>query len=360
MSLRETITSFFGRRADERPASPDAGLIPAYEETPMGLQNIVDAVKERRAPPPVKANGKDHHAEPAAPLFSAVNPNETRRATAWLEERIRLGARTGWMGQVVKITPVLAEIMLKRNVKNRALKKRAIARYKRAMKDGRWLVTHEGIAFSADGFLIDGQNRLTAIIESGKTVEMPVFFGIASVAFAVIDTGKARTGADTLGIAGHQYSALMAATARMLKSIETKTPFAESVVDNDEIEPFIMAHPGMEEAARITSNVMNQLKSVPSAIATAAYLIGRKHPAEVYTPFFEQLKTGLGFKSNREPIYILRRHITEGRDRMSVAVNDRRLALCGSIIKTWNAYHTGKGARDVLWTGGVTTFPEVE
>jgi hypothetical protein len=65
---------------------------------------------------------------------------------------------------------------------------------------GRWVLTHQGIAFGSDGTLYDGQHRLRAVVESGIAVAMRVTRGVSPEALDVIDTGTARRSQDVLAI----------------------------------------------------------------------------------------------------------------------------------------------------------------
>lgn len=108
----------------------------------------------------------------------------------------------GWALALVDITPGLAEKMLGRNLENqRNLKEPTIVKYVADMLAGHWKLTHQGIAFDSDGSLYDGQHRLTAIVRSGVTVPMIVFFGAGGQSqMKVIDTHKVRTVVDAAKI----------------------------------------------------------------------------------------------------------------------------------------------------------------
>lgn len=61
----------------------------------------------------------------------------------------------------------------------------------RDIKEGHWDSTHQGIAIASDGTLIDGQHRLLAIVEAGKSVKMNVTFNATKSSH--IDSGTIRT-----------------------------------------------------------------------------------------------------------------------------------------------------------------------
>lgn len=99
-------------------------------------------------------------------------------------------------------------------------REKAIQKYAADMKAGKWQVTHQGIAFDSNGFLIDGQNRLWAVVRSHTAVWMWVNYyppGSENVRpMDVIDVGATRTIADALRIT-HGYvrgAAESAAVAR--------------------------------------------------------------------------------------------------------------------------------------------------
>jgi hypothetical protein len=78
-----------------------------------------------------------------------------------------------------------------------------VLKYADVMSRGGWELTHQGIAFDADGRLIDGQHRMAAVLKSGATAEFMVFrYREVGNSMLVIDSGKARSVADKLVILG--------------------------------------------------------------------------------------------------------------------------------------------------------------
>lgn len=98
----------------------------------------------------------------------------------------------------------------------RWLSQHRVAAMARAMESGKWRVTHQPIALDTAGVLIDGQHRVAAVAASGIAQTMLIAYDVAPDTFDVIDTGKARTAADTLHIAGYASANQVAAAARML------------------------------------------------------------------------------------------------------------------------------------------------
>lgn len=98
--------------------------------------------------------------------------------------------------ELIFITPEMAEQMLGGNTHNRQKRRWWIEAMASAMRRGEWITTHQGVAFTASGRLLDGQHRLEAIISNKTGVWMLVTTGINEEAFKVIDNGIKRSLAD--------------------------------------------------------------------------------------------------------------------------------------------------------------------
>jgi len=102
--------------------------------------------------------------------------------------------------KIENITPAMAAEWLNNNPANRRRKDKRIQTYARAMKAGRWRLTHQGIALDKDGALMDGQNRLAAIVEAGVSVKMMVARNCDRENMLAIDAGCPRNVGDMLTI----------------------------------------------------------------------------------------------------------------------------------------------------------------
>jgi hypothetical protein len=102
--------------------------------------------------------------------------------------------------QVQTITPEMAKVYLKKNTDNRNKRGWWVSGLAGMIKRGEWIPTHQGVAFSKSGNLIDGQHRLEAIVEANMPVEMIVTTGVRDDAYKVLDNGIKRTLADLTGI----------------------------------------------------------------------------------------------------------------------------------------------------------------
>lgn len=131
--------------------------------------------------------------------------------------------KTEIVTKIEKIGPATAKAYLESAAPNRKLNQRAVARYVHAMTSGGWRVTHQGIAFDEKGKLIDGQHRLTAIIQSGKTVQMNVSRYSENAPMAVLDSGTSRSVGDRVQISGvvpaHAHRVVSVLNAMMIAEI---------------------------------------------------------------------------------------------------------------------------------------------
>ena len=96
------------------------------------------------------------------------------------------------------ITPAQAKKYLQSNTENRTVRSQWVERLAAMITKGEWMLTHQGIAFSEDGRLVDGQHRLLAIIEANKPAQMMVAREIEKEAYRHIDGGAPRTLSDRL------------------------------------------------------------------------------------------------------------------------------------------------------------------
>lgn len=108
------------------------------------------------------------------------------------------------------ITPQFARHVLENsNPHNRNISERRSSVFAREMRAGRWITTHQGIAFDENGDLIDGQNRLRGVVIANVPVTMLVTTGLpVSVKMGgvdirtmdVVDRGETRTLAQQLAV----------------------------------------------------------------------------------------------------------------------------------------------------------------
>lgn len=134
------------------------------------------------------------------------------------------------------ITPQLAKHILdKLNGINRPQRPAKILEYMDAMNDNRWPVTGATIVFSKNGMLMDGQHRLQACVQTGRTFQTYAVFGVDASAFAMIDTGRKRSNVDAFAIQKIPNPAVAAKAVRWLWIFDNDPLDRSVTLTNDEL-----------------------------------------------------------------------------------------------------------------------------
>lgn len=300
-----------------------------------------------------------------SPLFSAADVADARRANAWLSDRLKQSAALppgNLFSEVVTITPAAAEVILTRcNRGNRAIRSLRVRQYADTMADGRWKLTSQGLSFSRQGQLNNGQHRLHAIIAAGRPIPMTVSFGEDRDVFDVLDAGGMRGASDTLHVGGYKNTSLLAAAARLLMIIEVN-PTANASFANDVVKNWVDLHSDLEAYTTPGGTIGKRLKTSPAAITAASYLIDtQSEHARRFSNFTAHLADGIGLSNKRDPILVLRDNLMSGNIAGRNHPGVKGVIIAGSVIKTWNLWLRGKTASlpAVQWVPG-TPFPKPE
>lgn len=144
--------------------------------------------------------------------------------------------------KVVMMTPEWAEELLTHNHSyNRNPKDKRIASYAREMASGLWRLTHQAIAIDEDGNLVDGQNRLHAVIRAGVEVPMVVVTGVPRKAMVGVDCGVTRNVADAAKVSGKPLPAVQYANVARIMMVGLQYGYKQAL-GNQEILHFIGNH----------------------------------------------------------------------------------------------------------------------
>lgn len=251
----------------------------------------------------------------------------------------------------ILVTPELAKEYLSHNTSNRVLNKRYIGKYVAEMEKGLWTLSNDAIIFSENGRLLNGQHRLTAVIQSGVTCEFLVGFGFPESTFNVLDSGKARSAGDVLKCFDIKNATAMASIIKKYLAL---------VVHIESDPHLIMVGNSIifEEYNKdrffwdyINASARREVEDGCRAFTRSelggyhAYLVKeRNYEPEYVLSFFEQL-------TDREPctnntISLLRKLIVN--DRMSnrhIPAKHRMMLF----IKAWNAYVDGREVQQLKW-----------
>ncbi len=163
------------------------------------------------------------------------------------------------------VTPTQAQQMLQKNSGNRKVRPGTIARYARDMRNGRWQVTHQCLAFDVNGNIIDGQHRLLAQVQANVPLWWYVArYSVESDAMAFILDGQAtRSAVDVLGCQKKDQE-----TARMIFVGARRAPDYRSPTI-PEIEQILAAHGDVIEATTAAAKTSRRTPRSQAAVRAA-------------------------------------------------------------------------------------------
>ncbi|MBO0839804.1 MAG: hypothetical protein J2O49_03155 [Sciscionella sp.] len=205
--------------------------------------------------------------------------------------------------KVVKVTPSKAQRWLdESNLHNRPLSVSLVRSFADAMGRGDWKVTHQGVAFDANGTLVDGQHRLAAVVEAGIPVDLTVFTDVPTDTFDVLDTGKRRNSADTLAIEGEKYPHMLAAMTRAVYLYHHRSDGAwtgrAAAVTNHQILQTLAEHPRLREFVSTGERLANSVGMIKSAAGASAYLTERDAKPGKIQQWYDGIIDGTGLTDN--------------------------------------------------------------
>ena len=245
--------------------------------------------------------------------------------TALTDERTGIAVPgTSITSQWVEVTPEMATEWLDKNTKNRHVRHLHLGRLKKDMENGKFVITHQGVAICEDGTLIDGQHRLYAIKDTGKSQWMLVTTGLPMDAQQFVDNGARRLAADMGPLKEGGYGAMKAAVVKLLLSIEDMdqviSPRGISIAANDytygdlvagyaRYEDLIEKHLDLARAAA---------KDFKGRVGASQFLAAAVYYNESATEFLSGVATGANLDSD-DPRLAIRRFQGPGRVQVPVA-----------------------------------------
>ena len=260
--------------------------------------------------------------------------------------------------ELVDMTPDVAQALLATTevVPHRARSMRRVLGFAAAMKRGHWMITHQPVAVDADGVLIDGQHRLSAVVQAGIPVPMLVAYDVPRDTFAVIDAGTSRTASQALAIAGHTDVHITAAAVRAVLLYDviggtTQVPSSEAraQIMTPDILDFLDSDRGVNvktatSAARSIATNLSR-SGIRSWLTAGLAIIYEQTPNDpdlgLRNAFVDALHTGAMLPAG-SPILRFRRWLISDTGFDSVNRNYRGTVGIAVLIQTWNAWTQGQ------------------
>jgi hypothetical protein len=243
--------------------------------------------------------------------------------------------------EIAEITPEVAKEILEKNTRNRTIRQDYVLMLAGAMKRGEWQVNGEPIQIGEDGTLLNGQHRLSAVVESGVPVSMVMVRGLPVKAQMNMDTGTRRHLSDVLTFHGETETTNLGAMLGMLYRYRKGYRFDNShrtAPTATEALALLEEEPGIKDGIPLGRRVFKKTKLRVSITALFVYLFDEVDPPEG-TRFFEALcnvdaePPGSAIRAFHS---ILVRSRSERTYRISTYV------LSAMVIKTFNAWREGR------------------
>lgn len=335
--------------------------IPTNKVTQNGHQNdgatMTSTTKKTAAKRPVKQ---------AAPAKKAVVPAAEPTVTETphddqphrLNEVLHLpgtGITTVWED----VNPESAKEFLEHNTHNRKMADRPVAQLAADMAAGLYQITHQGVALSDDGVLLDGQHRLQAIIESNTTQTLLVTRGLPTHTQVAMDGGRKRLASDFMT---GPYTTARAGAARIILAARQEAPQITAsglyttmgkITTSEIIDG--MTDKDLELLNGMAMHSAKAVRSIPTIgpspmLAAAVIVIG---DVEIAEDFFSGFTTMAGLGEGDPRIALMKVRGQTGK-RFNVA---QAFSLC---VRTASAYMAGNEVRLLRPLPQKSVFLELE
>lgn len=266
---------------------------------------------------------------------------------AWLSSGIVQAEQYGQpiMRQVV-LTPAIAQALISRNEGNRKVTRQHVNMLADAMRRGEWRQTHEAIAVSKTGRLLDGQHRAMAVIASGVSIETAVVFGLDDEAFAVINIGRNRSASDAMAMAGMKSVYVLGAIARACLNIERSkesdrpATYYKDKHSNTQILAWCERSPETQGAIVAYHHANTAFSPISSGYAAGLVLILKAGASvETVRQFNEIVASGVGLDTKGNPILRLRQIYANQAAGLRRVKSVEHAVLA---VKAWNAWRAGE------------------
>lgn len=254
--------------------------------------------------------------------------------------------------KIETITPAKAEKYLLGNQKNRPVKSGTLEKYIKQLNEDQWKVNGETICFSDTGKLMNGQHRLLACVETGKSFRTLVVRGLDESVQTTYDTGSVRTAADVLAMNEVSHAKIIAPAVPRYMAIvaveegevtPTKVRWAKGTMTNEEILESVLEDPkGWNTAAESVSDGEAGAILKPRSLFCAIYYRLAYENKTRTKEFFEHLVDGTGIEKD-SPIYKLRQCLIRWAN--TDLKRDKKPTLgtkAAVTIKAYNAWMEGE------------------
>lgn len=256
----------------------------------------------------------------------------------------------------VMITPTQAKELLREDInsRNRRIDWKLVDLYARMMLAGEWTFVGDPIRMSITGRLLDGQNRMQALVISGTSQRFLMIKGLPDESQTYMDIGKRRTTADVFTMNTIAYPVLSAAIVTLLlrysrgKILDNGYKIASS-----EVLAYYGEHATeIDAAARVASSTKALVPVSPAILGMVHVLASRLADPFVVNEFFETLRSGTNMAPG-SPILAARNWFQR---RKTADLRFKRFDALFVLARAWNGWGQNEElSRIILPVGGITS-----
>jgi hypothetical protein len=226
------------------------------------------------------------------------------------------------------------------------------------MKRGEWELNGESIKVAEDGSLLDGQHRLQAVVESGKSIQVLVVRNLPLRAQDTVDTGRRRRLADILMVEGYTDASALAATVNILHRyrIGARLDYSQANAPTPaQALAIVQAEPQIRDSVRVGRNVTKVIGG-PIGVFAALHLVFIETDPEPAEDFFTSLKSGAELDRG-DPLLRLRNQVVRPRKDRGYTQSPHHIAAL--TIKAFNLRRAGRRVEVLLYRSN-EAFPVVD
>lgn len=238
--------------------------------------------------------------------------------------------------ELVEVTPIRAQHWLDRlHDDQRNWREAKVEQYARDMAAENWHLTGDTVKLTPDEKLLDGQHRLRAVVKAKATVPLLVAYNVDPKVMPVLDTGLARTFADTMTAHGVKSAVGMSALVRRVLQWEganytsrgsAYNPTHPEMLARFELSPELFI-------AALSRGADAQRQGLGFAVTTgAAFFVMRGIDNDAAHEFFDGYISGANLPPDH-PVLTLRNRVLRARSEERLKAYEV-LAL---FIRAWNA-----------------------
>jgi hypothetical protein len=284
---------------------------------------------------------------------------------------------------IATIQPSQASQYLNTVRDNRNVSQKHIRNLTHSLKDNRWMVNGESIKFADDdegnSYLMDGQHRMLAVVQSGIPMTTVVIEGLDPLSFPSIDSGKRRSLADVLSILDFAHPSVLSGGLNILDKYYNggigKGGSTTASLPNETAESLMHRYPDMTKSAALASR-MTSTNPISAAISCALHYVFAHIPAKetqvgvlgVVAAELEQekdadsffLKLGRGLNLTEDcPIRRFREVMLRHKQ---AKVSCSRYYTLSGVIKAWNHWRKGTQLKRFVHSidGKASSFPKAK